>query len=67
MLHGTAKKKTLKKIDKYNQVESKLGQGEGVPGQLWLMFKGSKDVKTTLKNKSQGLQQTSVSSEKWES
>ena len=38
-----------------------------MPGQLWFMFKGSKDVKATLKNKSRGPQQTSVSSEKWES
>ena len=51
---------------KYNQVKSKLGQREGIPGKLWLMFKDSRDVKATLKNKNQGWQQTSVSSPaKW--
>lgn len=51
---------------KYNQVKSKLGQREGIPGKLWLMFKDSRDVKATLKNKNQGWQQTLVSSPaKW--
>lgn len=36
---------------KYNEIESELGQEEGMSGHL---FKGPKDVKAAFKNKSQG-------------